>query len=207
MSVVPRITCRRCGRQFSGLRSRCPYCGTRRVKQSDRAPGTTAELNVDTAAAARAGVNTKWQLIFGVILLVAVILAVIVLVSASLNGVISRPTPTPSALPVTDAPTPTPTPSPTPTPTVDRVRITFLDEPMEDFTTDPGSTVELKAFALPLSVDSAGAINWSSSHEEIATVEPNEDGTGVIVTGVSRGISYITAECFGVTAQCTVHVR
>ncbi len=28
MSVIPKITCRRCGREYSGLRSRCPYCGT-----------------------------------------------------------------------------------------------------------------------------------------------------------------------------------
>ena len=38
MSVIPKITCRRCGREYYGLRSRCPYCGTSRKKYAQRIP-------------------------------------------------------------------------------------------------------------------------------------------------------------------------
>ena len=81
MSFIPRVTCRRCGRQFSGMRGRCPYCGTRRVRQSERVPGPTPGEDMSTPSGQRAAVNARWQLIFGAILLVAVILAVVVLIS------------------------------------------------------------------------------------------------------------------------------
>ena len=42
MSVIPKITCRRCGREYSGLRSRCPYCGTGRSKSAERIPLRTS---------------------------------------------------------------------------------------------------------------------------------------------------------------------
>ncbi len=203
MSVVPRITCRRCGRAFSGLRSRCPYCGTRRVKQSDRSPGATPELNVDTAAAQRAGVNTKWQLIFGVILLAAVILAVVVLVSVSLNDAAAKATPTPPAVTPTETPPPTPTPSPTPTPTVESITITFLNATMEDFTVGIDNTVQLQSVIYPMNIDTVGAIKWVSSKPEIATV----DDTG-LVTGISAGMCYVQVECYGVKSNiCYVHVN
>ena len=65
MSVIPKITCRRCGREYSGLRSRCPYCGTSRKKSAERIPLRTSSANAGTPAAEHAAVNTKWQLLFG----------------------------------------------------------------------------------------------------------------------------------------------
>ena len=116
MSFIPRVTCRRCGRQYSGLRGRCPYCGTRRVKQSDRVPATSASTDPGSAAGERAASNSRWQLIFGGILLLAVILAVVVLVSISLNSS-AQPNTTPTAPIATNtAPVSTPTPPPVPTP-------------------------------------------------------------------------------------------
>ena len=86
MSVIPKITCRRCGREYSGLRSRCPYCGTSRKKSAERIPLRTSSANAGTPAAEHAAVNTKWQLLFGGILLIAVVAAVIVLITVSLNA-------------------------------------------------------------------------------------------------------------------------
>ena len=86
MSLIPEVKCRRCGETFSSLRSRCPNCGTRRVSQSTRTPGATPGTVKGTASYDRAAANTRWQMIFGLILVVAVILAVIVMVSTSLNG-------------------------------------------------------------------------------------------------------------------------
>ena len=91
MSFIPHVICRRCGRQFSGLRARCPYCGTRRVRQSQRVPASSASTDPGSAAGERAESNARWQLIFGGILLLAVILAVVVLVSISLNSSTENP--------------------------------------------------------------------------------------------------------------------
>ncbi|MEG1633987.1 MAG: Ig-like domain-containing protein, partial [Oscillospiraceae bacterium] len=202
MSFIPNITCRRCGRQFSGIRSRCPYCGTRRVKQSDRSPASTASVNPETGAAQRAGVNTRWQLIFGAILLAAVLLAVIVLVSVSLNGSVKN-TPVPTLPPVTAPPvqTPEPTPPPTPTPVIAGVKITYYAKEITDFSTDIGAGTQLKAIIYPLEMDPAPVVNWTSSDEAVATV----DDTGK-VTGVASGNATVTAECYGVTATCIVRV-
>ena len=86
MSMIPQVKCRRCGASFSALRSSCPNCGTRRVTQSGRTPGATPGTVKGTASYERAETNTKWQMIFGLILVVAVILAVIVMVTTSLKS-------------------------------------------------------------------------------------------------------------------------
>ena len=99
MSVIPKITCRRCGREYSGLRSRCPYCGTGRSKSAERIPLRTSSENAGTPAAEHAAVNTKWQMLFGGILLLAVVAAVIVLITVSLNASQNTPSaaePTPA---------------------------------------------------------------------------------------------------------------
>ena len=72
MSLIPEVKCRRCGESFSSLRSRCPNCGTRRVSQSGRTPAATPGTVRGTEAYERAAVNTKWQLIFGLILILAI---------------------------------------------------------------------------------------------------------------------------------------
>ena len=129
MSVIPEVKCRRCGQSFSALRSRCPNCGTRRVTQSGRTPAATPGTVKGTAAYERAETNTKWQMIFGLILVVAVILAVIVMVTVRPDGLdnpgttgqgtITAPTPTPGAeigqqTIIAQPPTPSPTPVPIP---------------------------------------------------------------------------------------------
>lgn len=86
MGFIPQITCRHCGNKFSGIYNRCPHCGTRRVKQSSRATSTTTAAQKGSAAAAREGTNTQMQFIFGCVLVVALIAAVIILISASLGG-------------------------------------------------------------------------------------------------------------------------
>ncbi len=201
MGFIPRLTCRRCGRQYSGLHSRCPYCGTRRVKSSDRVPSPTPAMNPGTDAARRAGTGTKWQMIFGAILLGAVILAVIVLVSTSLNsGVGQTPPPTLPPVSSTPIPTPSPTATPAPTPTVTDVEITYYGEEKTDFSMNVGASTQLMASVYPWDV--TAEVTWSISDETVATV----DDTG-LVTGVGAGTATITAESFGVSATCIVRVK
>ena len=86
MGFIPQITCRHCGEQYMGIFNRCPHCGTRRVKASGRAAGTTTAASKGSAANARLNINTQWQFIFGCVLVVAVIVAVIILITTSLGG-------------------------------------------------------------------------------------------------------------------------
>ncbi len=201
MGFIPRITCRRCGRQYSGIRSRCPYCGTRRVSQSDRAPSPTPGMNPETPAGARAAVNTKWQLIFGAILLVAVILAVIVLVSTTLNT--TPPVQSQTLPPVleTTTPTPTPTPTPEPTPEITQLTVTYGGAASTDFTTTVGNTIQLTPIIYPTDAATAENVTWTSSNEDVATVE------GGLITAVGAGVANIVAECYGVTYTTICRVR
>ena len=208
MSVIPKITCRRCGREYSGLRSRCPYCGTGRSKSAERIPLRTSSENAGTPAAEHAAVNTKWQMLFGGILLLAVVAAVIVLITVSLNASQNTPSatePTPpatvsSAAPVaTPTPTPEPTPTPTPTPSVTSITITFLGSKRTEFAAKVGDEVPLSTTIYPAGGNQT--VTWSSKDESIATV--SDKG---VVTGVGKGTTTITAECGGVKADCTVYI-
>ena len=208
MSVIPKITCRRCGREYSGLRSRCPYCGTSRKKSAERIPLRTSSENAGTPAAEHAAVNTKWQLLFSGILLIAVVAAVIVLITVSLNAEKNSSAavdPTPpatvsSAAPVTTpTPTPTPTLTPTPTPSVTSVTITFLGSKRTEFAAKVGDEVQLSATVYPTGTDQT--VTWSSKDESVAKV--SDKG---VVTGVGKGTTTITAECGGVKADCTVYI-
>ena len=210
MSFIPRVTCRRCGRQYSGLRGRCPYCGTRRVKQSDRVPATSASTDPSTAAGERAASNARWQLIFGGILLLAVILAVVVLVSISLNSS-TQGGPVTTVPPVTGTtappPTPTPPPPPTPTPTIESVTIYYNNAAATDtgYTMDPrwngpGETLTISVMIYPqTSTIDPSDIVWSSSDESVITVTPSDTGTTCTLTQVGNGSCTITVSVFGVS--------
>lgn len=200
MSVIPKITCRRCGREYSGLRSRCPYCGTSRKKSAERIPLRTSSANAGTPAAEHAAVNTKWQLLFGGILLIAVVAAVIVLITVSLNAEKNSSAavdPTPPATVSSAAPVTTPTP--TPTPSVTSVTITFLGSKRTEFAAKVGDEVQLSATVYPTGTDQT--VTWSSKDESVAKVSDK----GVVI-GVGKGTTTITAECGGVKADCTVYI-
>ena len=188
MSMIPEVKCRRCGATFSSMRSRCPNCGTRRVAQSGRAPSTTPGTVKGTASYERAETNTKWQMIFGLILVVAVILAVIVMVSTSLDGSDSSNKSTAMTPPVVTDYVPiieaAPTASPTPTPTVESIKIFFYtDEKTSDFTMHVGDTVDLTAQVLPLTIQGV-KVEWTSENTDYLTV-------------TSTGDLSCTVECIG----------
>lgn len=205
MGFIPQITCRRCGAKFSKLQSRCPKCGTRYVKQSSRTTPTTASVKPGTAAATRANTNSRWQLIFGSILVVAVLISVIVLVSASLGPKeATKPVDTPEPVAVTTPPpTPTPTPTPEPTIPVTSVTITFLNKAVGDSFTQriEWAPIQLGADVYPIEALEKATIEWRSSNKEVATV----DETG-LVTAVGSGKCEIICECGGVAAHVIVLV-
>ena len=215
MGLIPRVVCRRCGRQYSGLRGRCPFCGTRRVKQSERVPASSAGTDPATSAGERAASNARWQLIFGGILLLAVILAVVVLVSISLNGASEQPSsPTFDSFsepPATATPVPPPTQAPTPTPTIESVSIYHNGQALADgfamrpSFNGPGNTLVVSANAYPLTVDISEGITWSSSDESVITVTPTAGNpTTCTVTQVGNGTAKLTLTVYGVSTSLTV---
>ena len=213
MGFIPEITCRHCGNKFSAIHSRCPSCGTPR-KQTGSAPASTGAAASGEEAAPRKAAsgktaplfnsNTKWQFIFGCVLIVLVIVAVIVLISASL-GPATKPVETPEpTVEVTAPPTPTPTPTPSPTPTipVTSVSITFLGSPLKEFTQRIGADpIQLKADVYPVEAGTTAKLEWRTSDKSIITV----DDTG-LVTAVGPGWAEVIAECGGVAASCKVWV-
>jgi len=211
MSMIPEVQCRRCGESFSSMRSTCPHCGTRRVVQSGRTPGTTAGNVKGTASYERAETNTKWQMIFGLILVVAVILAVIVMVSTSLNNTdISQQTKaTPpvvtNTMPSLEVP---PTAPPTPTPNVEKIEIKFWETTIEtDFTMHVGDEpLPLTALVYPLSIQGA-QVEWSVDHEDVLKITPAEDGSGITVEcidSIAGGVK-LTARCLGKEVSIRVY--
>ena len=76
MGLIPQTKCSRCDRSYSGLRSRCPYCGARRSSKGKRATDTD---------------NATWKLIIGIVLIVVLIAAVIVILVTSLSGDANTP--------------------------------------------------------------------------------------------------------------------
>ena len=214
MGFIPEITCRRCGNKYSAIHSRCPSCGAPRKQTPERAPAPERTEQPAAAPAQRRSrsaktlplfnSNTKWQFIFGCILIVLVIVAVIILISASL-GPASKPVETPEpTVEVTPPPTPTPTPTPPPTPTipVTSVSITFLGSPLKEFTQRIGADpLQLKADVYPVEAVTTAKLEWRSSDEKIITV----DETG-LVTAVGPGWAEVIAECGGVAASCKVWV-
>ena len=210
MSMIPEVKCRRCGATFSSMRSRCPNCGTRRVAQSGRAPSTTPGTVKGTASYERAETNTKWQMIFGLILVVAVILAVVVMVSTSLDGSDSSSKSTAITPPVVTEYVPiieaAPTAEPTPTPTVESIKIFFYtDEKKDDFTMHVGESFDLTAQVLPLTIQGV-KVEWTSANTDCLTVTSKDDLNCTVecIGSIGGGVK-LTASCLGVEKTITVY--
>ncbi len=216
MSKLFEVTCRHCGATFSPLRMECPSCGARRVMQSGRTPAPTPSTVKGTPAYDRAESNTRWQLIFGLILVVAVILAVIVMVSTTLTGLDTQTatgrrqqsTPTPAA--VTDDPTKliieaAPTPSPTPTPTVESIKIFFFNTELTQekggFTMYEGDEpLTFSAKAYPADQFANASFSWWTDDPDCLQLTPSEDGKEckVQILQAKAGGTKLHVSCYGV---------
>ena len=216
MPMIPEVKCRRCGETFSSMRSRCPNCGTRRVTQSSRTPSPTPGTVKGTAAYERAETNTKWQIIFGLILVAAVVLAVIVMVTTSLEGadvkqqqtVITPPVVTEYIPPIEEPPTP----PPTPTPTVEGLRVMFYTtEIQSDFTIWVGESeeIDLTVQVMPLTLQGL-KVDWKSGNPDILKVEKTDE-YAVHVSCIDDGSlpksTTLTLTCAAYEKTLTVYCR
>ena len=212
MGIIPKVRCRRCHREFSGLRSKCPYCGTRKAAvPTTRTAATSASTVKGSASNSRANQNAKYQMIFGTVIMVAVVLAVIVLISTSLKDSGDKKSkgdtsvavsPSPDLI-VTATPSPEPTETPEATATVSSISFTYAGGPLaydNQFATSVGTTTQLGVNVYPLNPDAK--VTWSSSDESVLTV----DQTG-LVTALKTGWATVTVSCGGVEAKCEVWVQ
>jgi len=201
MGLLKKTICPKCGQSYSALKAECPYCGARQQKSSGRTPRTSDAVRKGTAASANAEDNTRWQLIFGLCLLAAVVIAVIVLITTTLSGDYQavQASPSPSE---TVTPSPSPTATPTPTPAVESITITFLGQPIanQEFSTKIGNTTQLGSVVYPLDVQ--GTVEWSTDDESKITVDENG-----LVTAVGAGWATVIARCYGQAAECKVLVQ
>lgn len=224
MSIIPEVKCRRCGATFSSLRSVCPECGTRRVAQSGRTPSATPSTVQGTASYERAETNTKWQMIFGLILVAAVILAIIVMVSTTLNGADTQGSvkTTPTVDPNLMAPPsiePPPTVAPTNTPSLEKLEMRCLGtKVMGDDWVDKNNyspslrlnqdeTINVTVAVYPVTVSvSPENIHWSVDDESVVELTPKEDGScDVHILATKGGGVVLTVEVFGITTSARIY--
>ena len=219
VGLIPQTKCSRCDRKYSGLRSRCPYCGARRRKKGKRVSDTD---------------NSTWKLIIGVLLLVVLIAAVVVLLVTSLsgndnsadentppenNGGISSNegvTQLPGSDPEQngdDTTNPdgtidenTPDTDPVPEATINSVSLyTQYGNAATDISISVGVTEPISYVTSPEDVDLQAlgiTPEWSSSDENVFVVL--QDGS---VTGVGVGDATLTLTLGDITAECIIRVR
>ena len=177
MAIVNEIKCARCDRKYSGVRSRCPYCGARRIGR-----GKYSEESD----------NAKGKMIISVLILaVFAVAAGILLFSTPVDAPVI-PVETPgmnnpendiNSLP--SLPTPTPSPSPEPPPVIQldiaSLHITFGGRPWnnESFSLSASdSRADFNFTIEPPGFDRADDFNidFISTNEDV--IEVNEVITG-----------------------------
>ena len=205
MGFIPNTTCRRCHRQYPSFRSRCPYCGTKKVREVRSSVPETDSAVPGTQASRNAAEALNLQMLIGGVLVLAVIITAVVLVSVNVGkdfkaredideqiaANINTPIPLPTA---------TPSPSPTPAPQLQDVQVrwgpsgTYDYVELGSFRMPAGSTIPLCAIWYPTSITAMP--EWSVDDETIVSISPNESGI------------YCDAKMVGQPGQSTVlHVK
>ena len=207
MGFLPQVTCTRCHRSYSGLRARCPHCRTKRVRPGDRPIAPSSANTPGTEAGQVANENARWQMLFGIIVVTAVILAVLALVIISIGTETpggGKTSPSPS-ISIDPSPSPSPTPTPSPTPGVESISIlsfgVALPEP-PGFVAKVGSQTELTARVYPLHI--SAEVEWKSENEEVFTVKRNGESEAFIINALKTGDTYLVVSCGGVSVRCHV---
>ena len=215
MSIVTEIKCAKCDRKYSGVRSRCPFCGERLIGRGKRIGGAGG---------------------FGLKMMISVLVMCVLVIGA---GVLLYTTPEPEAPapdnsiddsrnvsrpnilddfgtdslegtnPVTPPPDPEPAeeePEPEPVPVVRNLVITYNGKEKTDFTARITEKVDLKVIIVPEGVEES--VEWTSSNESVfQVVALNTEGTAARVTGIGKGTATLTASAGEVKAETIVRVR
>jgi len=220
VSIISEVKCARCDRKYSGVRSRCPYCGARRIGS-----GKYSEE----------GDNSRGKMIIGVLILGVLVVAAAVLLftqpradednvpenmieeTESPSGLpneednLSLTNPGPPVLPSPD-PVETESESPSPSPKVESVVILYAKYPIPDneFSTDVGDKTPLTLRIEPAGVEFDDEIIWESSDKSVFEVVKDVDGTSAQVTSIGSGsarMATLTVTVGDIKAECIVRIR
>ncbi|MCL2248692.1 MAG: hypothetical protein FWC13_05440 [Oscillospiraceae bacterium] len=199
MAIINEIKCARCDRKYSGVRSRCPYCGARRIGR-----GKYSE-NSD---------NAKGKMLISVLIMAAFTVAAgVLLFTTPVDAVEPEEVPdddystsvedeittlpglaTPS--PIIDDP-PEEIYEPEPPLTVTSVQIRYGDtlagapHSPREITIRVGSQYEFRARVEPPGIDDID-FHWESTNTDaFDAVAVDVGGVGVRVTGLARGSGYL----------------
>jgi len=195
MAIINEIKCARCDRKYSGVRSRCPYCGARRIGRGKYSEDSD---------------NAKGKMLISVLILAVFTVAAGILLFT-----------TPAEADDTDSdnglgidlneegnesmqglhPEPSPTPTPTPEPTIAPQNIESIEiwvpnsHKVEDFTLSVGQAIELTAKIEPVSVENDYEPDWeiSSEHGNVFEFAPVVGGIRLVATEAGHGKLIVTA--------------
>jgi len=221
MSLVSEIKCARCDRKYSGLRSRCPYCGARRIGR-----GKYTEDND----------NAKGKMLISIILLGALVIAAGIMLFSAPMGTDAAPpdlieepeqnlglgidvesgVTTGEGLNIPDRvengeddpydPEGLGTPATLPGPEVTSVTILHNNSIIRDFTEPVGTQLTFTARVEPVGV--TDAITWETSNEDVfEVVALNLEGTQARLTLRGPGTATLTVSVGGQEATTIVRVR
>ena len=210
MSIVSEIKCARCDRKYSGVRSRCPYCGARRIGRGKYSEDSD---------------NSKGKMLISVLILGVLVVAAGFLLfttpnaeaetpdSSVSNPTLSVPDDTDNVV-VTNSITPPPsteppvseTPTPPPPPQVRSVSIYYVNTMKTDFTAKVGERVPLTVKVEPPGIEED--VIWLSSNRNVfEVVETGTGGTAATVIAIGKGTATLTVSVGGVEATCVVRVN
>ena len=207
MSIVSEIKCARCDRKYSGVRSRCPYCGARRIgrgKYSEEAD------------------NAKGKMLISVLILAVLVVAAGVLWFTTEVPDDERLGADPPELSIPDdlgtdsvegtqdVPEPPPPPPPPPEPEeppleVRSINITYDGRNREEFTAKVNERVPLRVRIEPPGIEEQ--VIWESSNKDVFDVVPEDTmGNSATVTGIGTGNATLTVYVGDKEAKCIVRV-
>ena len=218
MSIISEVKCARCDRKYSGVRSRCPYCGARRIGS-----GKYSEE----------GDNSKGKMIIGILVLAVLVVAAGVLLftaprpedesppssnisdrdthdQADDSDTISMPGNASSVPPSSSDESETDSEEPAAPTSVASMIITYAGQEKTDFTGYVGERVSLRVKIEPPGLELTEEVIWQSSDTSVfEVVKDNTEGTAATVTIIGTGSAKsatLTASIGGVEAKCTVRV-
>lgn len=207
MALISDVKCSKCERRYSGLRSRCPYCGYRRTKAGKYAASQS---------------NSKGKLVLGLLLILVVFVAVVVLVvtgdgagNQAANDAAKAKT-NPADEDVTGvsgsskkdnqaanssqpANTQETEEGQVTSNKIQEVLIKWGNTVEYDFTIPVGTSLLLNCEVKP-EVDNP-TVEWVSDNEDVFTVTENGE-----ITAVGKGTANLTCTVDGTSATCIVRV-
>jgi len=180
MAITNEIKCARCDRKYSGVRSRCPYCGARRIGRGKYTEDSD---------------NAKGKMLIGVLILAVFAVGAIVLLMSTPNQddggqqepEIVDPTPPDNYIPHEPPPPPIITPEPTIAPLeVTSVMVTYGGAPLRygnEFTQSLGVPIELGVRVEPVGINVD--VVWENNSEDIFTF--TQVVGGIRLEGIEKG--------------------